>query len=266
MNLVDVHCHINHELFKGKIEEVLERAKQAGLKAILVSGVNPENNREVLALSKKYSLIKASLGIYPIDALGLAPDAIGLPSHKGKINLQEEFAFIEKNLKDVTAIGEVGMDFHWTTKEETGVEQEENFRKIIQFAKKVKKPLITHTRKAERESIEILSQEIKNKEIPIINHCFSGRKSVIKQAADLGHYFSIPANIVKAQNFQVLVEMVSITQLLTETDAPWLTPYEGKPSEPSYVLESIKLIAKIKGISVEETALLIWKNYCTIFS
>ena len=134
MKLIDVHCHINHELLKDKIEDVLKRAEEVGVKAVFLSGVNPENNREVLEYAKKYPLIKASLGIYPIDALGIQPDATGLPHHKGKIYLEEEFKFIKENLKQVAAIGEVGMDFYWADKEKTYEEQAANFRKIIQFA------------------------------------------------------------------------------------------------------------------------------------
>ncbi len=265
MNLIDVHCHINHECFRNEIDNVLKRAEKAGLKAIFLSGVNPENNREVLALSKKYPILKASLGIYPIDALGMEPDETGLPLHKGLINLEEEFKFIEENLSDVIAIGEVGMDFHWADKEKTFEQQAENFCKIIRFAKKVKKPLIIHSRKAEKECIDILEEEVKNQEIPVNMHCFSGKKSLIKRAADLGYYFSIPPNIVKAQNFQILVEMVPLTQLFTETDSPWLSPYADKKNEPAFVIESIKKIAEVKKISVEEAANQIWENYVRVF-
>src|SRR3989338_7781178 len=100
MNLIDVHCHLNHELFKNDTNEVLERARTAGVKRILISGVNPAANKAVLEFVKKDpQLLKASLGIYPIDALGLQPDATGLPHHPGTINLEEEFQFIQKNLK-----------------------------------------------------------------------------------------------------------------------------------------------------------------------
>lgn len=265
MNLIDVHCHLNHAQFKDDLNEVLERAAKAGLKAILVSGVNPPSNREVLQLARKYPLIKASLGIYPIDALGLTPDESGLPVHKGKINLEEEFAFIEKNKAHVLAVGEVGMDFFWADKEATYAEQAENFRKIIRFCIKIRKPVVIHSRKAEEECIEILEQEIKNKEIPVIQHCFSGRKSLMTRAAALGHYFSIPPNILRAGNFQTLVRKTDLKQLLTETDAPWLSPYEGKKNEPAYVLESVQKIAEIKELSVEETAAHIWKNYQLVF-
>ncbi len=265
MNLVDVHCHINHEQFKADIEPVLDRAKKAGVKRILLSGVNPEANREVLEYVKQYpDILRASLGIYPIDALGLTPDAVGLPHHQGKINLDEEFAFIEKNKDNVIAIGEVGMDFYWAEKEKTQQEQADNFRKIIRFAIKLKKPLVIHSRKAEAECVQILAEEIKNKEIPVNQHCFSGKKEVIRQAAALGHYFSVPANVIKSSSFQTLVKIVDINQLLTETDAPWLTPY-GERSEPAFVMESIKMIAQIKGISEEEAAAKVWENYVRVF-
>src|SRR3989344_5452420 len=265
MDLADVHSHLNHELFKDDLNAVLERAKKAGLKAILVSGVNPPANREVLELAKKYPLIKASLGIYPIDALGLEPDETGLPVHKGPIDINEEFKFFLKNKSKISAIGEVGMDFNWATKEETYEKQAENFRKIIRLTITLTKPIIIHSRKAEEECLDILEQEIKNKEVPVILHCFSGRKSLITKAARLGYYFSIPPNILRAGNFQTLVHKVNIKQLLTETDAPWLSSFPGKRNEPAFVLETINKIAEIKKLSVEETATIIWENYQEIF-
>lgn len=265
MNLIDVHCHLNHADFAKDLPEVLKRAEQAGIKVILCSGVNPPSNKEVLELARKYPVIKASLGIYPIDALGLAEAEIGLPRQTVPIDLEEEFRFIEKNKEKVSAIGEVGMDFYWTKKEETYEKQAENFRKIIRFAIKIKKTLVIHSRKAEEECIDILEQEIKNKEIPVIQHCFSGRKSLITRAAALGHYFSIPPNIVRSGSFEALVKKVDMQQLLTETDAPYLSPYPETRNEPAFVLETIKKIAQIKGLSVEETAARIWENYGLIF-
>ena len=265
MNLIDVHCHVNHDVFKSDLDEVLERAKKAGVKAIVVSGVNPVSNKEVLALAKKYPLIKASLGIYPIDALGMAEAEIGLPRQTVPIDLDQEFVFIEKNKEKVISIGEVGMDFHWADKEKTYEKQADNFRRIIRFAMKIKKPLVIHSRKAEKECIEIMSEEIKNKEIPVVNHCFSGKKSLIKQAAELGHYFSIPPNIMRSESFQILVKMVDLKQLLTETDAPYLSPYAEQRNEPAYVSLTVQKIAEIKGLPVEAVAEQIWHNYKTVF-
>ncbi len=265
MNLVDVHCHLNHQQFNIDLNQVLERAKKAGLKAILVSGVNPVANQEVLALANQYPVIKASLGIYPIDALGLAEAEIGLPRQIVPIDLKQEFKFIEKNKDKVIAIGEVGMDFHWVKKEDTYTQQAENFRKIIQFAIKINKPLIIHSRNAEQECLDILRQEIKHQLVPVVNHCFSGRKSLIRQAAELGHYFSIPPNILRSHGFQTLVKMVDLKQLLTETDAPYLSSAQGQRNEPANVVESIQKIAEIKGLAVKQVADQIWKNYQGVF-
>ncbi|MEK6809724.1 MAG: TatD family hydrolase [Nanoarchaeota archaeon] len=266
MNLVDVHCHLTHEYFKDKLDAVLKRAEKAGLKALIVSGVNPPANRDVLALAKKHpKLIKASLGIYPIDALGIQPDGVGLPHQKGPINLEEEFKFIEKNKDAVHCIGEIGMDFHWADKEKTYAQQAENFSRIIRFAIKIKKPIVIHSRKAEEECLQILEEEVKNQEIPVIQHCFSGRKSLMGKGVELGHYFSIPPCIVKSSNFQTLVKKVPLTQLLTETDSPWLSPYQDQMNEPAFVAESIKQIAAVKELSEEEVAAQVWKNYQKIF-
>lgn len=263
MNLVDVHCHLNHALFAEDLPAVLEHAKKAGVKAILTSGVNPPANREVLQLVKKYPLVRASLGIYPIDALGLSEGETGLPRQTEKIDLDEEFAFFQQHKGEIAAIGEIGMDFHWAKKEETLLQQSENFRKIIRFAKQLKKPIVIHSRKAEQECIDILEQEIPAKEIPVDMHCFGGSKKLVKRAAELGFYFSIPPNILKLEHFQMIVGMVPMIQLLTETDAPWLSPFPGQKNEPAFVLETVKKIAEIKGISVEDVAKQIWENFRT---
>lgn len=263
MKLVDVHCHLNHARFKDDLKEVLNRAEKAGVKAIVVSGINHPTNQEVLKLIGQYPLIKASLGVYPIDALGLSDGETGLTRQTEKIDLTQEFKFIELHKEKITAIGEVGLDFHWD--KDHHEQQKENFRKIIRFAIKIKKTLVIHSRKAEKECIDILEEEIKNKEIPVVMHCFSGNKNLIKRAAALGYYFSIPPNIIKLQHFQTLVEMVPLEQLFTETDAPWLSPFRDQKNEPAFVVEAIKKIAEIKKITAEKVAEQIWKNYQQVF-
>lgn len=265
MKLVDVHAHVNSVLYNDDFDEMLERASKVGVQAILLSGVNPEANREVLILCKKHPILRASLGIYPIDALGLPCDGTGLPRHKGPIDLDAEFQFIRDNLDCVAAVGEVGMDFYWSKEESEHQQQELNFRKIIRFVKSIHKPIVIHSRQAEKECVRVLGEEITNHEIPVVNHCFSGGKKVISEAAKLGHYFSIPANIVKSEQFQMLVSMVDIKQLLTETDSPWLTPYPGQRNEPAFVVESIRMIAKVKGITEQEAADAVWENYERVF-
>lgn len=263
MNLVDVHCHLNHKEFKNNLDQILERAKKANLKSIITSGTNSSSNKESLELAKKDKIIKVSLGIHPIDALGLFEGETGIARQKGPINIDQELKFIEENKDQIVAIGEVGLDFHWD--KDNHQEQIYIFKKIIKFAIKIKKPIIVHTWDAEEECLNILEKEIQN-QIPVILHCFGGRKSLITKAKELGYYFSIPPSIVKIGNFQTLVKKVPLQQLLTETDAPWQSPHKDKRNEPAFIIETIKKIAKIKNLTETEVADQIWKNYQKVFN
>ena len=248
-----------------QLDSVIKRAKQAGLKRILLSGVTPQGNELVLKLVKQHpEILRASFGCYPIDALGIESDGTGLPTHKGKIDIKKQCEWITKNLEHTTAIGEIGLDFYWADKQTTLEQQTKNFIQLINFAKSIKKPIVIHSRKAERECVDTLTTHIPNNEIFINNHCFCARKSVIKDAIKAGHFFSIPPNVIKSQQFQILADMVPLTQLLTETDAPWLSPND-KPNEPANVILTIKKIAEIKNLTETQVADQIWKNYCKVF-
>lgn len=258
---VDTHCHLTHELFKQDIDQVVARAKKAGFKALLCSGINRPTNEETLALAKKYDIIKPSLGLYPIDLIGLAPDAVGL-SHQKDINLDEELEFIRKHKDVIYAIGEVGLDFHWSTKPEEHELQKKNFQCIIEFTEKLGKPIVVHTRRAEAECIEMLeSSHLKH----VLLHTFEAKKKLIRKAADTGYFFSVPTSIVRSQQFQLLVSIVDLTQLFTETDAPWLSPFPGKRNEPVHILESIKKISEVKKMQQDDVELQIEKNFDKVF-
>jgi len=252
MLLVDVHAHLDLKEFDSDLDEVIKRAETAGIKAIINNGLNPESNRKTLELSKKYPIIKPALGLYPDDAIKLTEKQI-----------QDEINFIKKNKNKIIAIGEVGLDYKYCKKEQEQKLQKEILIKIIKLSEKINKPIIIHSRKAEQELIEILEKEKTKK---VILHCFSGKLKLIKKAAELGYYFSIPTNITHSQHFQKLAELVDINQLLTETDSPYLSPYKNKRNEPSFIIEAIKKIAEIKSISTNETANNIFMNYQKVFT
>ena len=262
MKLVDVHCHLNQELFKEDINEVISRAKKVGVKAIVASGTNPLANQEVLEMKKLDSIIKVSFGLHPIDALGLSEGETGISKPEGKVDLKKEFKFIEKHKDEIVAIGEIGLDYYWD--KDHHEEQQEVFRKVLRLAVKLNKPVIIHTWAAEEDTLNILEEEIKDK-VPVVLHCFGGRKSLVTRAIELGYYFSVPPSTVRTGNFNTKIKKIPIEQLLTETDAPWQGPVKGKRCEPADVLETIKKIAEIKEISVEEAAKQIWKNYSSAF-
>jgi len=258
--IVDVHCHLQFKQFEDRLDEVIKRAKNAGVVAILCSGVDHDTNVQALKLSEKYEIIKSSLGIYPLDAVGLG-HYDDVPRENRTLDVDSELEFIKKNKDKIIAIGEIGLD-----KSPEGdcklEEQKKVFWKCIELAEKIKKPIVVHTRKAENECIDMLeSSKLKNVDL----HCFTGNMKLVKRAEDLGFYFSIPAIITRLKHFQDLVGKVSLSHILTETDAPYLSPYKGEISEPSYIKETIKIISKIKNITEEETENIIFSNYQKIF-
>ncbi len=256
--LVDVHCHLDHIDFREDIDKVIERAKQAGVSVIIANGISPETNRIVLELSKKYGIVKPALGIYPIDALTNEIKAGEYPLKTEPFNIDEEIEFIKK--QKIIALGEVGLDFKDGKQYEK--QQKEVFSKFIALAEKMKKPIIVHSRKAEQDVIEMLeSSSIKK----AVLHCFSGKFKLVKKGADLGYHFSIPTNVVRSQQFQDLVKEVNINQLLSETDAPYLSPFPGRRNEPAFVIESVKKIAEIKKFEFEEVEKNLFLNFQRLF-
>ena len=253
-----------HKLFEGKLDNIIKNAKKAGVGAIICSGVNHPTNEEVLAMAKKYDIVKACLGAYPIDLLGKveSEDETGLTRQIEPIDLDKEFEFMKKNKKDIVGIGEVGLDYKWSTEESEQKKQRENLQRLIDFTEKLKKPIVIHSRRAEKDCVDILeSSNLKKVQL----HCFEGNKKLIKRAADLGYYFSIPAHVTRLEHFQMMSQIVDIKQLLTETDAPWLSPVPRTLNEPANVVGSVKIIADLKKIPVKEARDQIWKNAQKLF-
>ncbi|MBU0461173.1 MAG: TatD family hydrolase [Nanoarchaeota archaeon] len=255
--LIDVHCHLDHELFKKDIDDVIRRAKDAGVKKIITNGVNSETNRISLALAKKYDIVEAALGWYPQDALAKEVESGEYPLQKQLFTLDEELDFIKK--QKFVALGEVGLDYQHAT---DIPQQKKDFEKIIAFAEKVKKPLIVHSRKAETDVVEML-ESLKAKKV--VMHCFSGNFKLVKKIMDNGWSFSIPTNVVKSHHFQKIIAEVNISHLLTETDGPYLSPFPGRRNEPAFVLEAVRKIAEIKKLDMTEVENNLFMNYQNMF-
>lgn len=258
--LVDIHCHLDHEYFKDKLNDVIKRARQANVNCILTSGVNKESNRKVLGIARKYNIVRASLGLYPIDALKLEKEAEGLARDAVPTDADEDIDFIRKNKADVFAIGEIGLDY--SLAKDKAAQQKEIFLKMLHLAEQIKKPVIIHSRKAEADALEILQSSKLKK---VVMHCFTAKMSLVKKAYDLGFLLSIPPVITRLQHFQNVVKEMPLTYLLTETDAPYLSPFREKRNEPAFVAETIRKIAEIKGITKEETENIIFSNFQRTF-
>lgn len=259
---VDVHTHLTHEKFNIDLDDVLDRSKKHGLGAIIVNGLHPNSNRQILEMANQHAIIKAALGIYPIEAVNSLE--IDLPFTVNKFDVFEEIRFIESQAKAgrLTAIGECGLDGYWV-REETFPLQEKVFESLIQIAIQNDLPLIIHTRKREQRAMEIL----RHYKAPKVNfHCYCGKvKAAIKGAEDEGWYFSIPANARRSESFCKMLEKLPKNLILTETDAPYLAPDKGSRNEPSQVVRTVELMAEIRGIDVEEAKNQVWNNYQTLF-
>ncbi len=258
---VDVHCHLDSERFAEDVSEVIARAKAAGVSAIISNGTNVTSNRAVLEIARKFPIVKAALGLYPLDALGYGNDPTKEPGPP--IDVDAELAFIEMHANEVIALGEVGLDNHWIKKPVALETQKVIFGKVIDLAMKIGKPLIVHSRSAEKDVIDMLEAKSARK---VVMHCFGGRKSLIDRAVKLGYSFSIPPSIVRLEHFRMIVDRVPMNQLLTETDAPWQGAVSGERNEPANVKTTIEWIAKIKGFTAEEVVKNVWMNFQRLFS
>ncbi len=261
---VDVHTHLTHARFSSDKEAAIQRAIDAGLGAIVVNGLEPKSNREILALADRYPQIVPALGIYPVDAVcdQLPSD---FPFPVPQFNVNDEIAFIEESAKQgkIKAIGECGLDGHWLS-EETFKRQEEVFEALIDIAKKYDLPLIIHTRKLEKRAAEILVHHQVEK---VDFHCFGGKtKFALKWAADHGWWFSIPTNASLNQAFAKLLTKLPAECILTETDAPYLGPVKGERNEPANVVGTIELMASLRSTTVEEARNIVWQNYKKLFN
>lgn len=271
MKYFDVHCHMDSDRFKDDLDDVVKRAKDTGVQ-IVHSGINPPTNEVALKLKKKYDLF-CTFGVYPIDAiLKEFPDFYGDSEDedsdlvRGGFDVDSALSWIEEHKDECVGIGEVGLDFKFCKdKEDIKEAQKKNFEKIIILAKKLDKALVIHSRGAELECVEILekngcSQRDDPKGPKVLMHCFSGKKALIRRGAEKGWFFSVPPVIKRLQHFETLVGLVPIEQLVTETDAPYLSPVFAQRNEPKNVIVSCAEIARIKEMDEEEVRKILFDN------
>ncbi len=261
---VDVHTHLTDHRFASDLPEVVNRAEIAGLGAIVVNGLEPHSNREVMAMSAHYPLIKPALGIYPINGVWqiLPKD---LPFQVNPFDVNQEIAYIREQAQSgvIVAIGECGLDGHWVGAD-TFEEQERVFGELIKIAVEADIPVIVHSRKLEKRTIELLEFYQAKK---VNFHCFCGKsKLAIDAAENFGWYFSIPANARKNELFGKMLRGLPMENILTETDAPYLAPEKGMRNEPRHVVGTVEYLAELRHISMKEAQATVWENFQRLFS
>ena len=244
MKLVDTHCHLDNEKFDEDRLEVIERIKE-NLEFCVNIGYDLNSSKKSLELAKKYDFIYAVIGVHPIDIAEYNEE------------VEKELEILGEDSK-VVAIGEIGLDYHWMT--EPKEVQQERFKKQLELAERLNKPVVIHTRDAMEDTVNIL------KEYPNITgviHCYPGSLETAKQLVDR-FYLGIGGTLT-FKNSKKAVEVVKdipLDRIVIETDCPYLTPepFRGKRNEPIYVEYVAKKIAEIKEISIEDVTKITTEN------
>lgn len=248
IQLFDTHAHLDAYQFDEDREEMIERARAAGVEYIVNIGFDRQTIPTTMALIEKYDFIYAAIGWHPVESIHM---------QEGDLEWIEELCKHPK----VVAIGEIGLDYHWDTSPKEV--QERVFREQIRLAKKLNMPVVIHNRDAHADVVRILKEE-NAAEVGGIMHCFSGSWEIAKQCLDMNFYISFggPVTFKNARVPKEVLKEVPLDRLLIETDCPYLAPHpkRGKRNESSYVSLVAETVAEIKGKTIEEIAKITTEN------
>ena len=257
--LIDSHCHIDGDAFDEDRDEVIRRAKDAGVVAMLTIGTgDPYASHQLRAasLTKQYDNVFAAVGVHPHDAK--------LYDDGAEVRLVELATVFDK----VIAWGEIGLDFYYDHSPRDV--QNEVFRRQIRKARELHLPIIVHSRDANDETVEILTEECSYDGFPGgIMHCFGGTAPMAEALMKIGFLISFAGNVTfkKADELRDAARVVPLDRLLVETDCPFLTPvpFRGKRNEPAYVEHTARFLAEFYGVEFETFAKQTTDNFMSFF-
>ena len=245
---IDTHSHIDFEEIQADFPAVMKKCAEVGVNKIIIPGVTKQDTPRIIELTEKYDNLFALVGVHPSEA---------------KTWDDTCYDYFKNLLSDkkVVGVGEIGLDYYWD--KSFNDLQQDIFRKQIELAKEVKKPICIHDRDAHADTLRIL-KETNAKEVGVVLHCFSGSVEFMQECIKEGFYIALGGvvtfkNAVKPQE---VAKAVPLERLFLETDAPYLTPtpHRGETNYPYYVPLIAEHIAKLKGISLEEVARVTTQN------
>ena len=255
---IDSHAHIDGAEFDADREAVIQRARDAGVSAILNVGTGDPNSgafQRAVDLADTHTNVYTALGVHPHDARLFDRSAEALIT---KLATQSA---------RVIAWGEIGLDFHYDNSPRDV--QLKVFNRQLQLARELRLPVIIHTREAEAETIESLKSEWAGSGLSGIMHCFSGSLGLAQEAVALGFSISFSGIVTfkKANELREIAKQVPLDKLLIETDCPFLTPvpFRGKRNEPAYVVEVARCLAELRALSLEEVGRVTTNNFNRLF-
>lgn len=268
--LVDTHAHLNFKAFDKDLDQVIDRAKKTGVEKIIIPGAKIDSSAQAIAIADKYPGCYASVGVHPHHA-----DEVATLIHNSiKANdIKAQLSKLIKNNK-VIAVGEIGLDYHQyknypSVSQENKSWQKELFTLQLDLAAVNNLPVIIHCRESFSDLLFILGQQIKQKELRGVFHCFSGSQNDLLKVLTMGFYIGFDGNTTYPENSHLrrIIKKVPLDRLLIETDSPYLTPvpFRGKRNEPAYIKYLIESIAQIYNKSIEEITLATSRNANSLF-
>lgn len=251
--IIETHCHLDY-LKNEPLQDILKKSEEAGIEKIITISVEPDNFDVVKELANQHAQIYFTQGIHPHDA---------------KLSTDEALKIIEERVNDekMVAVGEIGLDYHYDNSPRE--KQREVFRAQLDIAIKHDKPVVIHSRDADEDMMTILKEKAPKLKRKGVVHSFTSGPELAQTAIDLGFYLGFNGIITfkKAQEVRDIVELCPIERILTETDAPFLTPvpHRGKENAPFYLPHVIEKIAQIKNLPHEEVLEITYKNAFDLF-
>ena len=248
--LVDSHCHLQDAEFEGDREEVLDRARQAGVSAFVVIGTDLESSWRAVDLADSHSDVYAVVGVHPHNAKGLDAHTLGA---------LERLAQSPK----VVAIGEIGLDYHRNLSPPDL--QLDAFQQQLEMARRLARPVVIHSREADTETFGVLASHEEQalpdwpKDRPLgVMHCFAGDLMLALRYIQIGFMLSIPGTCTypKADRLCAVAGGIPLRWMAVETDAPYLAPqsHRGRRNEPAYLVDTVSRIAELRGEDVQKIA------------
>ncbi|TCK28413.1 TatD DNase family protein [Ancylobacter aquaticus] len=253
--IVDSHCHLDFPDFAAELDDVVARARAAGVGRLVTIGTRVRRSGQVRAIAERFDDVFCSVGTHPHNA-----------GEEADVTLDELLAAADH--PKVVAIGEAGLDYHYDTAPRDA--QAAGFRLHIEAARRTGLPLVIHARDADADVAAILEEESGKGAFAFVLHCFTAGPELARRAVALGGYVSF-SGILTFKSGAPLREIAAslpADRVLVETDAPYLAPnsHRGKRNEPSYVVETAHTLAQARGVSFDEIAALTTQNFFRLFS
>ncbi|MGJ5137405.1 TatD family hydrolase [Bradyrhizobium oligotrophicum] len=253
--LVDSHCHLDFPDFAEDLDGIVTRAAAAGVGRMVTISTRVRRLPELLAIAERFDNVYCSVGTHPHNA----DEEDGIPA--------EELIALTRHPK-VVALGEAGLDNFYDHGSKDA--QERGFRAHIAAARDTGLPLVIHTREADAQCSRILEEEMARGPFNAVLHCYTGGRELAMKAIDLGLHISFTGIVTfkKSEALRALAAEVPADRIMVETDAPYLAPgkFRGKRNEPAYVVETAKVLAETRGVSLEEFSQQTTETFFKLFS